>query len=234
MIALALVASGCGENPTPEEVAKFAQQTLNIPVMLWAQNTDVCVTRQLGAFYQEVKKANDKQKAELPGKFKAYSAIVIQVSEDAGTVKSDSYEVRLSKKTCREWIEPASFGDTHGYGGGLSPTTTHVYCDTDRVATKRVAAPWQVSANRYPGTRIDKVPAPDGGAPILYLTPAGAKDESVRKVVDTNDERLFAALGSTDTAPIESALLSKSAKLVSSNKAPAINCGKLLKLSDLF
>jgi hypothetical protein len=231
LVALSGLVTGCGDDPSPEEIASAATQALGIPVMLWAQADDTCVSRQMTAFYKEFSKAPKDKQQQLMQKYKGFSAVVIQVSRDEGALKADRYEVRLMQKTCSRYIEP-NYSHGPGMGGfDSAPTTTRVYCDTELKSTARTARPAVTSTGERLGTRVDKVAQADGQGPILYITPTMARDSSVAKVVSIGDAKYFDALKGNPDA-IESALLGKSIKLLSAKAADPVACGRPMSLFD--
>lgn len=100
--SVAALFTGCGDKlPSPEDLAKYSSKALGLPVFMWAKSDDYCVSKQLFSFYGEYKKASDEEKKQLVEKFKAYSAIIVQVSEDVGILERHNTVVHLNAETSK-------------------------------------------------------------------------------------------------------------------------------------
>lgn len=97
LVILFPIFSGCGpDGPTPNDMADYVTQELRIPVFLWGRTDDACVVKQLSALYEEYNKATPARRAEISQKLsRRYSAIIVESSENFGTLERYSYEVRL-------------------------------------------------------------------------------------------------------------------------------------------
>ncbi len=216
--------AGCGDKmPSPQDMAKYSSKALGIPVFIWAQPDDACVNKQLRAFFEEYNKNTDAGKKQLVEKFKAFNAVIVQVSEDVGTIQRNTYAIDLFQKVCRAQWSPTSVNNTQSY------------CASEQTKIWQTADSWTSTTGRYPGTRVELGGDNDGSPRELYITPSFANDSSVSTIYKTSDTKLVSALrGSSDMYLMESAVKSKNATLVSVTHSAPVNCGKLAKLADLF
>jgi hypothetical protein len=214
VLALSALGAGCGiERMTPNQMADYATRELGVPVFLWGRAGDVCLTRQIKSFYDEYAKADAKGKKAMGDKLaRSYGALIINASENAGTIQKITYELQLHGSSC----------------GGLSESQ----CNSEQVAHRLVrdwkqSSDWHTFSGKYPGTRIEK-------GEELTLTPVSSYDISKKRTFATWDADLYRNMGSDSYVDIESSYNFGTISLVSEVKADPVNCGKLAGFKDLF
>jgi hypothetical protein len=196
--------AACNSQMTAQQIADAASQKLRAPVFLWAFNNDVCAYQQLSSLFNEYNSWNGAGERAITEKFKAYNAVVVLETRNAGPTTGELVQLQLL--------------NNKGY-----------VQETKTLLDSRVTPTGLVS-----GTVIDRGNAGAVEGKVLELQPTYSEDHSTWTVYSTYGADFFAAAKAVDAFFLDSLKDPRVVRLVIKKETKSTTCGRLARYADFF
>lgn len=182
-----------------KDLADRGSRLLNLPVVLWAYNSDQCVNQQLEGLYNSFNNLSDDEKEHFKASLRnTVDAVVINATRTLGNISGDYFSLELVEKRCRRNVDRCY--------------------DTTAAKTidRRVA---QTITQLFPSAELEV------NDRVLYITPQSAVDTSSTYSIWLTDRTTFNAI---DASSLNTQQNIPSAVRLRRVERPELNCGPAL------
>jgi hypothetical protein len=196
--------SACNHSMNAQQIAEAASYKLRAPVFLWAFNNDTCAYQQLSSLFNEYNSWNGAGERALTEKFKAFKALVVLESRNAGPTTGELVQLQLLNNK------------------GMV------------VSTKTLRDTRTTPTGLFAGTAISLGNPEAVEGRVLELQPTYSEDRSQWTVYSTYGADFFNAAKTVDATFLEALNDPRVVRLVRKTETKSTACGRLARYPDFF